>query len=162
MPIYMKYDGIDGSVTAQGHEKWIELSSAQLGINRNITDASGVGVNREGAVPSMSEIVCTKVQDDASAKLFQSSLWGKGKLVKIDFVKTEQGTWSTYLALEMENTLVSSYNVSGHGGPNADSPMESFSLNFTKITYVQTHADPTNAAGKPERYFWDLAKGTGG
>ncbi len=27
--IYMKYDGIVGAVTTQGHEKWIELSSVQ-------------------------------------------------------------------------------------------------------------------------------------
>jgi hypothetical protein len=25
-PIFMQYDGIKGSVTAAGHEKWIELS----------------------------------------------------------------------------------------------------------------------------------------
>ena len=27
MPIYMKFEGIDGGVTAQGYEKWIELQS---------------------------------------------------------------------------------------------------------------------------------------
>ena len=29
-PIYMKYDGVDGSVSAAGHEKWIELTSVQI------------------------------------------------------------------------------------------------------------------------------------
>lgn len=29
-PIYMKIDGVDGSVTAAGHEKWIELDSVQM------------------------------------------------------------------------------------------------------------------------------------
>ncbi|WP_439579649.1 type VI secretion system tube protein Hcp, partial [Elioraea sp.] len=27
----MKYDGIDGNVTAKGYEKWIELNSFQVG-----------------------------------------------------------------------------------------------------------------------------------
>ncbi len=30
-PIFMKYDGIDGDVTAAGHEKWIELSGGPTG-----------------------------------------------------------------------------------------------------------------------------------
>ncbi len=34
MPIYLKYDGIDGDVTAEGHEKWIELNSFQWGVGR--------------------------------------------------------------------------------------------------------------------------------
>ena len=29
-PIFMQYDGVDGSVTAAGHEKWIELNSVQF------------------------------------------------------------------------------------------------------------------------------------
>jgi hypothetical protein len=40
--------------------------------------------------------------------------------------------------------------------------MESLSLNFTKITYVTTHMDPSNKTGKPDRAMWDLAQGKGG
>jgi len=34
----------------------------------------------------------------------------------------------------LQNMLISSYSVSGHGGDNHDRPMESLSLNFAKIT----------------------------
>jgi type VI secretion system secreted protein Hcp len=161
MPIYMKYEGIDGGVTATGHEKWIELDSCQLGVNRHVTNPSGRGTNREASAPALSEIVVTKSQDLASANLFKASLWGEGKKVKIDFCKTDKDKLETYLQLELENTLVSSYSTSGHGGDNHSRPMESLSLNYTKIMYVSTLMDKANATGKPDRASWDLATAKG-
>jgi type VI secretion system secreted protein Hcp len=161
MPIYMKYDGIDGSVTAAGHEKWIELDSCQMGVHRNITSPSGRGANREAAAPSVSEIVVTKHQDCASTNLFRASLWGEGKKVKIDFCKTDKDKVEPYLQLELENTLVSSFSSSGHGGDGHDRPMESLSLNYTKITFNTIAMDSKNATAKPDRAQWDLAQSKG-
>jgi type VI secretion system secreted protein Hcp len=162
MPIYMKYDGIDGAVTSAGHEKWIELQSCQMGVARHVANATGRGSDREAAAPSLSEIVITKDQDVASTNLFKAALWGEGKKVKIDFVKTDQNKFETYLQLELENTLVSNYSVSGHGGDGHSRPMESLSLNFTKITFTTTSMDAANKTGKPDRANWDLAAGKGG
>ena len=36
MPIYMKYDGINGEVTAAGHEKWIELGGVTWGVGLSL------------------------------------------------------------------------------------------------------------------------------
>lgn len=162
MPIYMKIDGVDGSVTAVGHEKWIELDSCQLGVNRHITSPTGRGTNREASAPAVSEIVVTKSLDCASAELFKLSLWGEGKKTKIDFCKTDKDKFETYFSYELENTLISSYSVSGTGGDASSRPMESLALNFTKITYVTTLMDDKNAGGKPSRAMWDLAQGKGG
>src|SRR5262245_26976138 len=112
MPIYMKMDGVDGSVTAEGHQKWIELQSCQMGVHRNIRNPTGVGVNREASAPSVNEIVVTKTQDCASTNLFKAALWGEGKKVKIEFCKTDQNKIETFLSLELENTLVSSFTSS--------------------------------------------------
>ena len=161
MPIYMEYDGIKGSVTAAGHEKWIELHSCQVGINRHVTSASGRGTNREAAVPSVSEIVVTKDLDCASTGLFKAALWGEGKKVKIDFCKTDKDKWEAYMQMELENALISSFSTSGSGGDGNARPMESLSLNFTKITYVTTLPDDKNSTGKPDRTSWDLASGKG-
>ncbi len=44
----MKIDGIDGNVTASGHEKWIELHSVSFGQGRGILSARpGHQSNRE-------------------------------------------------------------------------------------------------------------------
>src|SRR5262245_47340621 len=158
MPIYMKIDGVDGSVTATGHEKWIELQSCQLGTNRHVTNATGRGVNREASAPAVSEVVVTKDLDCSSTNLFRLSLWGEGKKVKIDFCKTDKDKFEPYLQLELENTLVSNYSISGGG---LALPGESLALNFTKITYNTIQMDDTNKTGKPDRASFDLATAKG-
>lgn len=161
MPIYMHYEGIEGDATAEGHDKWIVLESAQMGTHRNITNPTGRGANREAGAPSVSEIVVTKVQDCSSTGLFKEALWGEGKKVKIDFCKTDDKKFEVYLQLELENTMVSSYSASGTGGDSHSRPQESLSLNFTKVTYVTTTMDAKNKTAKPQRAMWDLAKGGG-
>jgi type VI secretion system secreted protein Hcp len=161
MAIYMKYDGIDGSVTAKGYEKWIELQSCQVALHRNIISPTGRGGNREAAVPAVNEIPITKHQDCSTSSLFRASLWGEGKKVKIDFVKTDQTKFEPYLQLELENTLISSFVSSGHGGDGHERPIESLSLNFTKIMINTIHMDDKNKTGKPDRVMWDLSAGKG-
>lgn len=138
MPIYMKYEGIAGSATGT-RKDWIELESCQLG-----------GV-RSGGAQSVSEIVVTKFQDSSSTHLFREALSGSGKKVTIEFAKTD-GT--VYMTVELEGTLISSFNVSGHGGDSHSKPMESLSLNFTKITFTVTAADSKSSKDKA---VWDLA-----
>ena len=70
MPIYMgifeKPHVLDrkfrGEVKAKGYEGWIQLQSAQLGTNRNITTPTGRGTNREASAPATQEIVITKLR----------------------------------------------------------------------------------------------------
>jgi type VI secretion system secreted protein Hcp len=161
MPIYMEFEGCPGSVTATGHEKWIELQSCQFGVARHVTNPTGVGENREASAPALSEIVVTKDLDISSTNLVRESLWGDGKLIKIDFCKTDKDKFEPYLQFEMENTLIANYSVSGHGGVAHSQPMESLSLNFTKITYNTFKRDVRNKTTAPDRAMWDLAQGKG-
>ena len=156
MPIYMKYDGIDGDVTAKGHEKWIELQSAQYGVGRGISSPVGGSADREASSPSISELVVTKTGDATSPKFFQESVVGEAKAVVIDFVRTSANKLETYLKIELTNTLVSGYSVSSGG----DNPSESISLNFTKIqvTYTSFNADHTK--GTPITAGYDLSEAT--
>jgi type VI secretion system secreted protein Hcp len=147
MPIYMgifeKPHVLDrkfrGEVTAKGYEGWIQLQSAQLGTNRNITTPTGRGTNREATAPATQEIVITKLQDSVSTALYKESLYGEGKLIVIAFVK-EDGT--TSMTLVLQNTLISSYSVSGHGGVTDSRPTESLSINFTNITFEMSPTSP--------------------
>lgn len=154
MPIYMKFDGIDGDVSAEGHEKWIELNSFQAGVGRHIGVPTGRQAEREAAAPSISEIVITKLADNSSAKLMQEALWGEGKDVKIDFVKTDKDKLEVYLQYELEDVMLSSFSVSSGG----ERPMESMSLNFTKIIYNHVAMGDKNETGSPEKVGYDLAK----
>jgi len=147
MPIYMgifeKPHVLDrkfrGGVKAKGYEGWIQLQSAQLGTNRNITTSTGRGTNREASAPAIQEVVITKLQDSVSTALYRETLGGEGKLIVIAFVK-EDGT--SYTTIVMQNTMISSYSVSGHGGVTDSRPTESLSLNFANITFEMSPTSP--------------------
>ena len=81
----------------------------------------------------------TKLQDLVSTALYKESLYGEGKLIVIAFVK-EDGT--TSMTLVLQNTLISSYSVSGHGGVTDSRPTESLSINFTNITFEMSPTSP--------------------
>ena len=150
----MKYEGIDGEATQAQHKKWIGLQSCQLGNSRHVTTVTGAAADREAGVPQLSEVVVTKEQDGASSKLFEASLIGEGKKVQIDFVSTNN---NIYMTVELENVLVSSFSVSGSGGQSGGRPMESLSLNFTKITYTTFAMDAQgNRVGNPSRVAYDI------
>ena len=89
MPIYMgifeKPHVLDrkfrGGVKAKGYEGWIELQSAQLGTNRNVTFFTGRRTDRKASAPATQELVITKLQDSVSTALFREALDGSGKLI---------------------------------------------------------------------------------
>ena len=152
MAIYMKYGDIKGPVTTEGFKNWIELNSVQLGTHRAIGTAARGSTSREHSEPSISEIVVTKPTDVASPKLFLDAVAGKlDSKVEIKLTTTTKGKVETFLTFKMENTGISSYNVSSGG----DMPTESLSLNFTKITKTFTGMDP-GIAGSPETVGYDL------
>src|SRR5262252_333503 len=111
MPLYMQYDGIDGDVTSQGHEKWIELTSLQWGCGRGMTSATGSAADREASTPRVSEVVLTKVCDGASSSLLRTALGlgpvAEGQTVRIDFCKTDTSEPEPFLTLTLDNTLIS-------------------------------------------------------
>ncbi len=159
MPIYMNYEGIKGNVTAKGHEGWIELTAAQLGIDRHISTtnpSANRSVNPSALPPS--EIAVNKVNDETSTLLVQESLTGQPKKVTIDFVELNNGKPRVYLSIELEGVMISSYQISGRRGDEVlDRPMESLSLNFTKITYSAKPAElPKKADNKSNKSMWDL------
>lgn len=134
MPLYMKIEGVVGSVTSKDYKGWMELQSAQFGVHRNIMHGTGSAQNRESAAPSVNEIVVTKFQDVSSVSLFRLAIDGKGKKVIIAFCRSDTAQ-TEYLRVEMENTLISSYSTGG-GDSGHDRPIESLSLNFTKVEFI--------------------------
>ncbi|WP_144299537.1 Hcp family type VI secretion system effector [Elioraea rosea] len=156
MPIYMHYDGIDGTATAKGYEKWIEVQSFQFGAGRGISTPTGGAANREASAASVSEVTVTKMMDKASAKLFEAGLIGdEGKTVKIAIVRTGKEL-KEYCLYKFEETLVSGYSVSTGG----DTPTESLSLNFVKFEYSFTGSETTGKDASKMKVGFDIAKAT--
>ena len=132
MPIYMKYEGIEGPVTGK-YKGWIQLQSCEL-LHRG---------------PRDNEVVVTKLQDSTSPRLLDESIRSQGKKVTIDFISDVE---APYMSLEMENTILTGWSIASGG----EKPMESLTLNPTKITYSQK---PTAASKDPNHtsVMWDLA-----
>lgn len=146
MPIYMgifeKPNVLDkkfkGDVKAKEYEGWVELQSAQVGRSRRIASATGRGSDREASAPAIQDIVVTKHNDSASTALFREALVGSGKLIVIVFVKGDE---TAYLKFVLQDALIASYSLGGHGA-DPSRPVESLSLNFTKMTYETLPQSP--------------------
>jgi len=146
---------INGDSIVDGHDKWITCSSLQFGVGRAIS-SSGGAVDRETSNPSFSEVTLTKSTDISSADLFMQAVCGKslGK-AEIHFMQTGGAAkkQQVYLKIELEAAMVSSYSASSGG----DRPSESFSLNFTKISYqYDAFSGDKITTGTPKK--WDLSK----
>lgn len=152
MAIYMNWSGINGDVTTKGYEKWIELRSFQWGIGRGIGSAMSGQASRESSIPSVSEVVVSKLMDSSSPGLWTDSVAGKlDATVKIEFTTTSQGQTTKFLSYEFTNTGLSGYSLSSGG----DMPSETLSLNFTKVVWSFTGTDPS-VSGTPSSQGYDL------
>jgi type VI secretion system secreted protein Hcp len=146
---------INGDSVVDGHEKWITIQSLQFGVGRAIT-TSGGAADRETSNPSFSEVTLTKSTDIASADLFMQAVCGKslGK-AEIHFIQTggSDKKQQVYLKIELTDAIVSSYSASSGG----ERPSESFSLNFTQISYQydQFSGDKVTTGTAKK---WDLTK----
>jgi type VI secretion system secreted protein Hcp len=156
MPIYMNVDGVQGDVTATGHENWIEVKSFEWGVGRGITMPVGGSKDREASVPSVSEVMVTKDSDVATADLLKKALTGDAVTVKFDFCMTGTSQFTPYYQFELTNVLLSGYSLNSGG----DRPMESLSLNFTKVQFSDYEISDKNDPGSPVRVTYDLSTGT--
>jgi len=146
---------VNGESTVTKHEKWITCEAVQFGVGRSISSVGGGG-DREVSNPSFSEVTLTKNMDVASAELFMQATCGKslGK-AEIHFIQTggTAAKGQVYLTLELDEAVVSGYSMSSTG----ERPTESFSLNYTKISYKYDKFDgdkvTTGTAKK-----WNLEK----
>ena len=154
MAIYMKYGDIKGTVTTEGFKDQIELNSFQLGAGRGIGSARGLGSNREGSEPSISEITVTKMWDPkSSSKLFEQAVAGKlDNKVDISFTTTNASKQEVYLVIKLSDCGISGYSASSGG----DKPTESLSLNFAKIEVVPKIVDAKLGASDGDKVSFNL------
>jgi type VI protein secretion system component Hcp len=118
-------------VTLRGMDP-IPVESVQFGSTRHMQRKDPEKKDAPAA-PAISEVVITSFQGDHSSDLFKKSLWGEPFSAEIVFVKQPDG--QPYLKIKLTNALISSINVSGHGGGPDGKPMESWTLNAEKIEY---------------------------
>jgi type VI secretion system secreted protein Hcp len=152
--MYMKFDGVDGESTSQGHEKWIDVLSFSWGVSRPATTSGGGGGGGAGKV-QVHDISFVRHTGKASPTLMLACCNGKHfPTVKLELTRATPEHEQLFLSYTLEDCIVTSYQVGGDAG--SDRPVESLSINFTKITYRQA------VPGGFEEAFWDIRSNTGG
>ncbi|MFK8014806.1 MAG: Hcp family type VI secretion system effector [Gammaproteobacteria bacterium] len=124
---------IKGTCQVDKHQNWIVVDALEFGVGRAI-DSIGGGKDRGTNNPSFSEMAFKKSTDISSADLYFQAVAGKSLgNAEIHFIQTSgtDGKGQVYLTIELDEPIVSAYSTSSGG----DRPTESFTLNFTKISY---------------------------
>jgi type VI secretion system secreted protein Hcp len=137
---FLKIEGADEFDPTEN----IQIESFSWGAtNPPSLDATGGG-GGTGKV-NVHDISITKQTDKASASLFTKCCAGE-HIRQATITCRKAGKPEDYYVIKLEDCLISSYSAGGNHHGEAV-PSESFSLNFTKITY--------SCAGG--RGGWDLA-----
>ena len=158
MPIYMKFDGIDGESLDKDHKNWSVAESMSQAIHKPGKGATGATRRRGDTV--MEDIVISKQLDKSSPKLAEAVCNGK-VFSKVEFDFTASYTDAgrvTYLKYELKNVMVSSYNLAGHGQSDAV-PTEQLSLNFEEIKVTYTENDAAGQKKGNVEYSWKVEEG---
>ena len=159
MAIYMKVPGVDGSVTAKGYEKQIELSSMSFVVSRPVNMGVGNVANRKAALPDFQDIAISKNMDESSYGCLKEAVMAtQGKDIEISIVEPGD-TPTEFVKYTLTDTFFSLYSMSGAGGPNMgkEAMQESANLSFSKIEVAFTPADAKGTAGGPQRVIYNLA-----
>lgn len=134
---YLQIDGLKGESIDSAHKDWIEILSFSHGISQ---PASATATSAGGGTSGRSkheDFVITKYVDLASPKLYEMCSSGKHiSKVTIELMRASGGSPVKYLAIEMDQVVISSVTASGNHG--SDLPTESVSFNYGVIKWTYT------------------------
>jgi len=155
---YLKLDGVEGESQKEGHTKEIELLNwTWSGHNSgSFAHGSGGGTGKY----STNDITFSAVVSKASSKLLQACTKGTHIDKGVVSVRKSGGDAKPYdyLKLTFEHCLVSSHSYSGSSGTD-DMGTESFSLNFSKVTFEYFVQDASKGTvSSTGAISYDLAK----
>jgi type VI secretion system secreted protein Hcp len=155
---YIKFDGIDGEVTAKGMEKTIEIYSFSWGASNPTSAHSSGGKALSAGKVSVSSFNLMKKVDKTSAQLFQNCCTGK-MINKATVTMRKAGGdagQAAFLVYEFTDLLVESVQWSGSSGGD-DTPTESVSFAFGKVDITYNQIDKKGSPTKAGQAAYDIA-----
>lgn len=157
--VFAKYDGIDGESNDSAHGTWIDVLSFEWDAKKPGAGASGASRRRGAAI--VDDITLSMKYDKASPKLMESLLQGKViPKLEIEFTATYGGARATYLAWELKNVQITSYQIGGSGNDETGPPVVVVGTNFEEVKVTYTEYDNAgNSKGKVET-TWKVEEGT--
>lgn len=149
---FLKVEGIEGESTDDKHKNEIDVMSWSWGETQSGTAGHGGG-GGAGKV-SMHDFQFTMRVNKATPKLMLACATGQhvpeAKLV----CRKAGGEQEEYMAVTMSDLLVSSYQTGGSAGDAV--PVESITLNFSKIQVEYKSQKPDGTLDSPVKVGYDL------
>lgn len=150
--IFLQLDGIEGESTDAKHKGSVQIHAFSWGLSN--AGSTKVGGGGGAGKVNVQDLSFTSSVNKATPELIRLASKGEHFKTATLSVRKAGGKLEDYLAIELENTLVSSYQVSGHGGGHGQ-PTESISLNFTKIKYDYNSQQAVGIAS-PVTFSWAI------
>ena len=155
MAIYMHVEGLNGDVTAEGHNGWISVSSVDFKATRFIKTQVGKTVDRHNSVPRFSEVTIYKRLDSGTTNLFQA-LCENEVMDKIQIDVCGSGkSLDPFVNYTLYDVAVSEHR---HIIIDGSIPTEEVKLNYTKMEISYIGNDRTHTSKSPMRIGYDLEK----
>jgi len=150
---FLKLDGIPGESKDAKHPAEIQLESWSWGESNAGTFGSGGG-GGAGKV-SMQDFNFTMSVNIASPKLMLACAAGDHIKSAILTCRKAGGMQQEYLKITFSEVLVSSYQIGGSGGSDM-LPVDSISLNFTKLEYEYKPQKPDGTLDAATKVGYDV------
>ncbi|MEZ5347351.1 MAG: type VI secretion system tube protein Hcp [Pyrinomonadaceae bacterium] len=142
MPVFIKFDGVDGESTKEGYVGWVEVQHFSYGISSPTDIQAGTGAS--AGAPTISDVTTSQMSGRHTPELDKKICAGQ-HFAKIEIHKcktTGSGKLEPSFKLEMTNAFISSLSSSnGEEGP----AQESTSFNAEQITREYLAQDETGA-----------------
>jgi len=151
---YMKLDGIQGEVTAEGYKDWVAVSSFMLGMG--VPTASGNAPH--APLPKLDDVVIVKSVDLASTGLNQRCIKGDQQrtvtLVCVRSADVHAGTFVHY-RVTLGDVVIKSVRVKG----DASAMVEEVSFAPARIKWEYWPLRPDGSPGPGVSAEWDIGHG---
>ena len=147
---FLKIDGIPGESTDAKHKDEIEVLSWSWGETQEIAPSPGGG-GGTGKV-AMTDLHVSANISKASPQLLLAC--ASGKHIKSAVLAGRRGgkAQAEFLTFSLSDVLVSAYQT---GGATAEAPLDSISLNFSKIEMTYREQTAKGSLGPAIRVGWD-------
>jgi len=147
---FLKIDGIPGESTDAKHKGEIDVLSWSWGETQPIAGGGGGG-GGAGRV-EMTELHVSATLSKASPPLLLACASGKHIKSAVLTGRKAGKAQAEFLTFSLSDVLVSSYQT---GGATAEAPLDSISLNFSKIELTYKEQTAKGSPGTPIRVGWD-------
>lgn len=152
---FLKLGDIKGESQDDKHKGEIDLMSFSFGVAQP-SGSAAVGQGGGVGKAQFHEFSFQKHIDSSSAKLMQACASGQHFPEATLTCRRAGGTQAEYLKVKLENVLISGFEMSGGNEQKEKLPLDTFSLNFAKITFGYKAQNSDGTEGANTQTGWDL------